>query len=1245
MQYNKSADNNYKLGNYVPHKSFNNTNTNYNSKNKWQKKSKWTKPRSNNNSNHNVNAQNNIANNHHPNRDQSEHNDQVNERNVGTYVITGGRPDNPDNVLLDSGAQTSCFTNPRFLTNVRPSNNIVKLKCFGNNDIVIDQVGDFYPIGTVYYHPNGRTNLLSLSQITALGDVKYNKQSDEFEFKHRETNTRLRFVNCDGLYILDNEKANYVTTVLQNEKSYTKQEIERAKDAGNLWEDFIYPDFNAMKSRLHHGIYDCDITAKDLERYVTIYGIPPARIRGKATEGKPSRLLNIPQPDKILVRESQELFADIMHVAQHSFLVTVSKPLSLIVINNIRDSTAATVLEEIETQIALYKSEAFQITRITSDGEKCFESNVENIHRHGIRMNVVGAGSHVPPVERQIRRVKEAMRTVSCGLPYPLFNDLVPWLAKYSVQRINFIPSKTESTGASPKELFMGKKLNLKVDLPIRFGEYVEVYNITNPNDKNSMEPRTVPCLSLISANNESGSVLFFNLITGNVIKRNKWVRLPISEPVMTMIRNWIDKHGRVDPDDQTWLDVIDQSLKEGESKDSRDIATSEIFREPHSPHHIEVDFEESEETSDENIGELPVDPERQARIESTDSILQELNDLRLQYEKDQLNESVEKSVSCNYINSGDIREFVFYNLTTDEAIELFGNDARMSIESELLSIDSKHVWDYVKVWELDATTRKSIIPCKLFLKPKFIEGAFDKLKSRLVAGGHRQIGVSEIEAYSPTAAFDNILVSIVIGSAYNKLFSVMDIGTAYLNADINAKVYMRIPKEISQILIEMNLVSSEYMNYDGTLVVLLRKALYGLKQASKLWNNTISKKMNDLGYVENEMDACIFVRMREAESDIVIVYVDDLLVISSSIDEHKRIRDEITKSFRNITISANPGCKVFHYLGMKVSLNSNKSVSFSMHSFIDNLLKAEGIECKKDVKCASHPKLFDMDDKEEIMSSFFQQKIRSVNAKLLYLSKRVRPDILLPVNYLSTRVDKYGESDIMKLIHILKYLFSTRNKELILSADVPLKLHCLSDAGYAIYPDSTSITSFGFSLGRGYFGNNVSKQRIISLSTTEAELISATSAAVHAIYFSNFIRECGYVITDVIVYQDNKSTIKLEEGSKPQRTKHLNTKRNFLVQKVKLGDLRVCYLPTENMVVDIGTKILAPKKFMELRDQLLGLTQTTKIELGDRVEENGVVNEVKTLGFKEKFVEENGVVNEVKTQGFREKLSISLVQ
>jgi hypothetical protein len=55
----------------------------------------------------------------------------------------------------------------------------------------------------------------------------------------------------------------------------------------------------------------------------------------------------------------------------------------------------------------------------------------------------------------------------------------------------------------------------------------------------------------------------------------------------------------------------------------------------------------------------------------------------------------------------------------------------------------------------------------------------------------------------------------------------------------------------------------------------------------------------------------------------------------------------------------------------------------------------------------------------EETDRKFFH----TVVAKLLYLGKRIRPDILLTVSFLCTRVTKVTERDMIKLKRLVNYV------------------------------------------------------------------------------------------------------------------------------------------------------------------------------------------------------------------------------
>jgi hypothetical protein len=72
----------------------------------------------------------------------------------------------------------------------------------------------------------------------------------------------------------------------------------------------------------------------------------------------------------------------------------------------------------------------------------------------------------------------------------------------------------------------------------------------------------------------------------------------------------------------------------------------------------------------------------------------------------------------------------------------------------------------------------------QMFLKQKFKpDGTPDKVKARLVAGGHRQDESLDSETSSPTVETQNIFIECTIPQQGKKV-ATADIGAAYLNAD-----------------------------------------------------------------------------------------------------------------------------------------------------------------------------------------------------------------------------------------------------------------------------------------------------------------------------------------------------------------------------------------------------------------------------------------------------------------------------
>jgi hypothetical protein len=75
-------------------------------------------------------------------------------------------------------------------------------------------------------------------------------------------------------------------------------------------------------------------------------------------------------------------------------------------------------------------------------------------------------------------------------------------------------------------------------------------------------------------------------------------------------------------------------------------------------------------------------------------------------------------------------------------------------------------------------------------------------------------------------------------------------------------------------------------------MVCKLVKSFYGLKQAPKQWHDKFDRTLTSVGFVINEADKCVYYRYGGGEGVILCLYVDDILIFSTSLELIKEVKD-----------------------------------------------------------------------------------------------------------------------------------------------------------------------------------------------------------------------------------------------------------------------------------------------------------------------------------------------------------------
>jgi KUP system potassium uptake protein len=115
--------------------------------------------------------------------------------------------------------------------------------------------------------------------------------------------------------------------------------------------------------------------------------------------------------------------------------------------------------------------------------------------------------------------------------------------------------------------------------------------------------------------------------------------------------------------------------------------------------------------------------------------------------------------------------------------------------------------------------------------------------------------------------------------------------------------------------------------------------------------------------------------------------------------------------------------------------------------------------------------------------------------------------------------------------------------------------------------------------------------QKLVSKSSTEAELIGLSDTIGQVVWTRNFLEALEYNMEPATVYQDNLSTIAMVHNGAPtsHRTRHINIRFFFTKDMEERKEIKLEYCPTEDMLADFFTKPLQGALFIRMRDKILG--------------------------------------------------------
>jgi hypothetical protein len=190
------------------------------------------------------------------------------------------------------------------------------------------------------------------------------------------------------------------------------------------------------------------------------------------------------------------------------------------------------------------------------------------------------------------------------------------------------------------------------------------------------------------------------------------------------------------------------------------------------------------------------------------------------------------------------------------------------------------------------------------------------------------------------------------------------------------------------------------------------------------------------------------------------------------------------------------------------------------------------------------------------------------------------------------------------KLGRVIKYLRATIDLPLRLGADPSGNVQWWVDASYATHTNMRGHTGGTMSLGYGSIYSTSNKQKLVTRSSTESELVGVHDVMPQILWTKQFLDSQQFPVKHTIVYQDNTSSILLEKhgrASSSQRTKHMNVRYFFVHDRVNAGDITIQHCPTTEMLADYFTKPLQGTLFRRMRDNIMNIVPGSKYYSGQR--------------------------------------------
>ena len=401
-----------------------------------------------------------------------------------------------------------------------------------------------------------------------------------------------------------------------------------------------------------------------------------------------------------------------------------------------------------------------------------------------------------------------------------------------------------------------------------------------------------------------------------------------------------------------------------------------------------------------------------------------------------------------------------------------------------------------------------------------------------------------------------------------------MDVTCAFLNGDLREEIFMeQAPGYIK--------AGQEH------LVCKLNKSIYGLKQAPRSWYEKLHQKLMQLGFWRSSADHSVYVLCEGGMRMYLMVYVDDMLVVSNSLPAMQQLKKRMQQQFKMTDLG-----EAEFFLGILLKRNrAERQIVLSQERYTKEVLNKFGMQESKPkgTPMAVGARLVKSTEPENPTRSRY---FRSVLGSLMYLMVSTRPDLAFAVGSLSQFMANPSEEHVVAVKRVLRYLKGTAACGLKLGNCPEACFNAYSDSDHAADTnDRKSVSGYAVLYGHGAVIWSSKKQSCVSVSSTEAEYVAASEATMDLAWIRQLLADLQKPPGGPTkLYIDNESAVKLAVNPVfHSRTKHIDVRYHFIRDMVEKKQIEPARVDTKDNIADSLTKPVPKTKF-EMCAEGLGL-------------------------------------------------------